>query len=869
MKPTLTRLFIMAGAFLLFPSLAHAHTAGASVNGWHDGFNHPLHGWDHLLAMLAVGIWAAQQRGRAMWLIPLTFVGVMSVGGVAGASGVSLPGVELAISLSVVVFVALVVRRVQLRPGLSAMLVGFFAFFHGFAHGAEMPGSVSLLAFGLGFVVATLLLHGAGLVTARVVVMVVACLMGNTALAQETTYAPGAKPEKKDETPVRLPEVIVTGRADSLLEIADSATQGTVGAKQLELRPTARAGEILETVPGVIITQHAGGGKANQYFLRGFNLDHGTDFATFLDGMPVNLPSHGHGQGYTDMNIVIPELVQRVNYRKGVYYAENGDFASAGAAHLESFRTLPQSLAILEGGMYGYARAVFAASPKVGQGNLLYGLEAYHYDGPWKNPDDYQKFNGVLIYSQGDAANGWSITARGYHGQWESSDQIAASAVSDGLVPFFGSLNDTTGGNSQRYSLQAEWNRAGPESATKVMAYGFYYDLDLFSDFTYFLTDTNRGDQFEQTDKRWTAGLNARHTLFNRWANRDVENTFGLQFRNDSIRNGLFQTEDTHRVDKINSDDGSVLSATTRADDIFQTSIGLYYENKVQWAETFRTVAGVRGDIYNFDVSSSLDANSGDRWGAIGSPKLSLIFGPWAKTEVYVQGGLGFHSNDGRGVNTTVDPVTGDTVTKADPLVQTYGAEIGVRTLAVNGLQSTLSVWWLDIDSELVFVGDAGTTEASRPSRRYGVEWANYYNLTKHLTLDADFAFSHAEFRDHDPAGNHIPGAIESVIAAGITYTSDTGFFGSLRLRYFGPRPLVEDNSFRSGETILLGAQLGYRFNKMWTLTADVFNLLNRRDHDIDYAYESRVRPGDAPSTQIHFHPVEPIQARFALTARF
>jgi hydrogenase/urease accessory protein HupE len=859
-----TKLLILAGASLLFPSMAHAHTAGVAVNGWHDGFNHPLHGWDHLLAMLAVGVWAAQQRGRGVWLIPLTFVGVMSLGGVVGASGVSLPGVELAISLSVVVFVVLVARRVRLHAGIGAALVGFFAFFHGFAHGAEMPGSASLLTFGLGFVVTTLLLHGAGLVTTRVAVVVFAGLVGSSAPAQDAANAPAS-----EEKPVRLPEVIVEGRADSLIGVAASATQGTVGAKQLEQRPTARAGEILETVPGVIITQHAGGGKANQYFLRGFNLDHGTDFATSLDGMPVNLPTHGHGQGYTDLNIVIPELIQRVNYQKGVYYAENGDFASAGAAHLESFRTLPQSLAILEGGMYGYARGVFAASPKVGNGNLLYGLEAYHYDGPWKNPDDYQKFNGVLTYSQGDTANGWSITARGYHGQWESSDQIAASAVNDGLVPFFGSLNDTTGGNSQRHSLQAEWNRAGPNSATKLTAYGFYYDLDLFSDFTYFLTDTNRGDQFEQADKRRAAGLNASHTLLNRWGHRDMENTFGLQFRNDSIRNGLFNTQARQRVDKINSADGNVIPATTREDDILQTSVGLCYENKIQWAERFRTVAGARGDVYHYDVDSNLPANSGERTSAIGSPKLSLIFGPWAKTEVYAQGGLGFHSNDGRGATTRVDPVTGDPVDSADPLAQTYGAEIGVRTLAVDGLQSTLSVWWLDIDSELLFVGDAGTTEASRPSRRYGVEWANYCSLTKRLTIDADISFSHAEFRDNDLSGSHIPGSIESVLAAGITYTADFGFFGSLRLRYFGPRPLIEDNSFRSGETILLGAQAGCRFNKTWTLTADVFNLLNRRDHDIDYAYESRVRPGDAPVTQTHFHPVEPIQVRLALRARF
>ena len=682
--------------------------------------------------------------------------------------------------------------------------------------------------------------------------------------------------QNQTNEPVRLPEVIVEGRADSLIGIANSANQGTVGAKQLEDRPTLRSGEILETVPGVIITQHAGGGKANQYFLRGFNLDHGTDFATFLDGMPLNLPTHGHGQGYSDMNIVIPELVQRVNYNKGVYYAENGDFASAGAAHLEFFKTLPQSLAIVEGGMYGYARGVFAASPKVGQGNLLYGVELYHDDGPWKRPDDYKKFNGLLTYSQGDDANGFSVTFRGYHGEWNSSDQIASSAVSSGLVPFFGSLDNTTGGNSQRYSLQGEWHRRDENSETKIMAYGFYYDLDLFSDFTYFLTDTNRGDQFEQTDKRWVAGLNASHTIFSQWAGRDVENTFGLQVRNDWIRNGLFQTQNRQRVDKINSADASVLPATTRQDDITETSTALYFENKIQWAEKFRSVLGVRGDFYNFDVDSIRPENSGSRFAAVGSPKLSLIFGPWAKTEVYVQGGLGFHSNDGRGVTTHVDPVTGLTVDAdgnpikpADPLVQTYGAEIGVRTLAVPGLQSTLSLWWLDIDSELVFAGDAGTTEASRPSRRYGIEWANYYNLTKHLTLDADFSFSHAEFRDNDPAGKQIPGSIESVIAAGITYHADTGFFSSLRLRYFGSRPLIEDNSFRSGETILLNAQVGYKINKTWTVSAEVLNLLNRRNHDIDYAYESRITPASASNTEIHFHPVEPIQVRFALTARF
>jgi len=847
--------------------MAHAHTAGGALTGWHEGFNHPLHGWDHLLAMLAVGIWAAQQRGRAVWLIPLTFVGVMMLGGIVGAAGLSLPGVELAVSLSVVVFVAMVARRVRMQAGWGAVIVGFFAFFHGFAHGTEMPGTASLATFGLGFVVATLLLHGAGLVAARGVALLLACAMSGTAMAQSTNAAAASDPNT-NEQPTRLPEVVVEGRADSLIGIADSATQGTVGAAQLAERPILRSGEILETVPGVIITQHAGGGKANQYFLRGFNLDHGTDFATFLDGMPLNLPTHGHGQGYSDMNIVIPELVQRVNYQKGIYYTENGDFSSAGAARLDFYKVLPQSFATIEGGMFGYGRAVFASSPKVGEdSHLLYAVEACHDDGPWKRPDDYQKFNIQLTYSRGDEVNGWSITGRGYHGDWNSSDQVASSAVRTGVVPFYGSLDDSTGGKSQRYSLQGEWHRADENSATKISAYGFFYDLDLFSNFTYFLTDPTLGDQFEQVDHRWVTGGDARHTFFGHLASHDMENTFGLQVRNDWIRNGLYQTSDGHRVAKV----GGLVPATTRRDNITETSAGLFWENKVQWADKFRSTVGVRGDMVNNEVDSLLAANSGSETAFIGSPKGSLVFGPWAKTEFYLQGGLGFHSNDGRGTTTHVDPLNPfASVSPADALVRTYGAEIGVRTLAIEGLQSTVSFWWLDADSELVFVGDAGTTEASRPSRRYGVEWANFYNLTKHLTLDADFSFSHAAFRDKEPGvGSHVPGAIETVIASGLTYSSDSGFFGSVRLRYFGPRPLIENNAVRSDETILLNAQVGCHLNQTWTISAEILNLLDRKDHDIDYYYESRITPVSMAREEIHYHPVEPVQVRVALTARF
>ncbi len=860
--------------FALLPPFAHAHSAGASLNGWHDGFNHPLHGWDHLAVMVAVGVWAAQQRARARWQIPLTFVMVMAFGGIIGATGAELPGAESMILLSVFVFAFLVLRRVRFQPRPTLLVVAFFAFFHGYAHGREMPGSASVLSFGCGFIVATALLHGVGVITARLATVTLLCLLGGAAVAQEAANAPapgGAPaPAIGDDQATRLPDVIVTGRQDSLIGVADSATQGTIGAEQLQLRPTMRAGEVLEAVPGVIITQHAGGGKANQYFSRGFNLDHGTDFATFLDGMPLNLPTHAHGQGYSDMNIVIPELVERVNYQKGVYYAENGDFTSVGAAQLEFFKTLPESLVRIESGMYGYARGVLADSIKLGSGNLLYGAEAYHDDGPWTRPDDYQKFNGLLTYSQGDDANGFSVSARGYHGKWNSSDQVATSAETTGLIPFFGSLNDTDGGNSQRYSLQAEWHRADAASATKVIAYGFYYDLDLFSDFTYFLTDPARGDQFEQSDRRWVAGVNVSHTLFNHWGSHDVESAFGLQLRNDWIDDGLFQTEDRQRVEKLDSADGRLLPAVTRQDRVTQTSLGLYFENKVQWSDTFRSVAALRGDEFFFGVNSSDPRNSGAASDGLPSPKLSLIFGPWAQTEVYVQGGFGFHSNDGRGTTATVNP-DGSPATKVDGLIQTKGAEIGLRTLAVPKLQSTVSLWYLHSDSELLFEGDTGETiPTPQPSNRYGVEWANYYSPAKWLTFDFDFATSTARFTSPDQdGGTRVPEAIEQVLATGITFHDLRGFSTSLRLRYFGPRALISNNSLRSRETVLLNLGVGYKLSQSWSLSADVFNLLDRRDHDIDYAYESRITPTAPAVMQIHFHPVEPIQARFALTAHF
>jgi outer membrane receptor protein involved in Fe transport len=417
------------------------------------------------------------------------------------------------------------------------------------------------------------------------------------------------------------------------------------------------------------------------------------------------------------------------------------------------------------------------------------------------------------------------------------------------------------------------------------MAYGFYYDLDLFSDFTYYLTAPIRGDQFEQKDRRWVGGLDARHTIFSQWLGRKMANTFGLQVRNDWVHNGLYQTEDRARVDKIDASTGTTLPATTQADRFTDTQIGFYLENKIQWAQKFRTVAAMRGDVGHVDVTSLVTpANTGTATKVLPSPKLSLIFGPWAKTEFYVQGGFSFHSNDARGATQTVEPVSADypfpntPVSPIPLLIQTKGAEVGVRTLAVPHLQSTLSYWYLHSNSELLQDGDTGGTVASeQPSNRYGFEWANYYTPWEHWTFDFDMADSRALFTALDgddaapgsPGGRRVPEAVGWVISSGATLHDYKGLSASLRLRYFGPRYLTSDGLYQSHLTAMLNLGASYKINKTWSVSVEVLNLLNRRDSDIDYAYESRITPTAVPTFTNVFHPVEPIQARFGLHYTF
>ena len=658
--------------------------------------------------------------------------------------------------------------------------------------------------------------------------------MRKTALLLATLFVPACA---WADDPV-IQRVLVEGARTSQLGIADAASAGTVNQKELAMRTVYRPGELLEAAPGLIVSQHSGEGKANQFFLRGFNLDHGTDLATYLDDMPVNQRSHAHGQGWTDLNFLIPELTARLDYKKGPYSAREGDFASAGSAAITYANRLARNVATVSIGQDGHARTALAASTEVDDGVLTYALEALHNDGPYTHPDDYQKLNGVLRYSRGYANNGWSVTAMAYRGRWNATDQIPERAVAAGLLDRFDAVDSTDGGAAKRFSLSGVWRRTGQDSASKVSAYVIRNQLDLWSDFTYFMNDPVNGDQFAQPDRRVTSGVNATHSWHvHRGDTSTSDITVGVEAQNDNIFNGLYRTAARRTL------------SVTRADHIVETSLSAFIENATRWNPWLRSTVGVRADDYRFRVRTS-GVDSSD---SLASPSANVVLGPWRQTEFYANYGTGFHSNDAR-------------ATMAAPgLVRSRGMELGLRTEAITRMQTAISLYRLDFDSELTYVGDEGTTEAGPPSRRIGIEFSNYYKPYKWLSVDFDAAYAHARSRGVAPGQDRIPEAIEGVAQLALTVSQLGPWEGALRLRYFGPRPLVEDDSVRSRASTTLNGRLGYRVNCDLRLELEGFNLTNRRASAIDYYYASQLKGEAAAHEDVHFHPIEARSFRLTL----
>jgi outer membrane receptor protein involved in Fe transport len=650
--------------------------------------------------------------------------------------------------------------------------------------------------------------------------------------------------------------ITVTGHYDNAVGSSDAASQGVITRELLKSRPALRPGEVLEFVPGLIVTQHSGDGKANQYFLRGFNLDHGTDFATRIAGMPVNMPSHGHGQGYTDLNFLMPELVQRIEYRKGPYFASNGDFSSAGSADIVYSKQLDAPFVQFTLGEGNFKRAVggtsFTVAPEI---TLLGAVEVQRTNGPWTVPENLKKENAVFTLSGGTAARGWSTSAMAYRSRWTATDQVPQRAIDSGLIGRFDSLDPTTGGSTSRASLSTEWHNDSALGRTKLSAYAIGYRLDLNSNFTYVLERPADGDQFKQNDQRNIFGFDASQSFDHKLGSFDARSEVGASLRHDRVRVGLFDSV-ARRI-----------TTTVRDDNVRETLLGVYAQSSVDVLPgTLRAIAGLRADHVSNTVDAlTLSANGGSASDTQISPKLSLIAGPFNKTEFFFNAGRGLHSNDTRGTTATIDPRTGDPVDKVPPLVASRGFELGARTEAIKGLQSSIAFWKLDFDSELVYVGDVGATEASGASTRKGIEWNNRWIPLPWLLFDADLAWTHARFKN----GDRIPNSIDRVASIAATVRNLGPWSASLQLRHLGSGALIEDNSVRSFASTTTNLRLGYQFSRNVEATLDVFNLFDKKVNDIQYYYESQLRGEAAPVADRHVHPAEPRTARLTLALRF
>jgi outer membrane receptor protein involved in Fe transport len=671
--------------------------------------------------------------------------------------------------------------------------------------------------------------------------------------------------------------IVATGASNM-----SAASAGDVGQEEIASQPLLRPGAVLESVPGLIVTQHSGEGKANQYFLRAFNLDHGTDLATELDDMPVNMPTHAHGQGYTDLNFLIPELIGDLHYKKGPYYADEGDFATAGAVRMDLLNEIPNS-ATLGFGQDGYRRGLLLGSAELAGGTLLGAGDIYHNDGPFTNPDDYNRLNGVLRYHRGEASDFWTITAMGYHGKWNSTDQVPARAIQEGLIGRFGSLAPSDGGETSRYSLSFNRIRRTDAAQLQFSAYVIRYKLDLYSTFTYYLVDPVYGDQMLQHDDRTVYGFKGSQTWFARLGDIRMSNLIGVQARFDDIRDiGLYHTSQR-----------SILAADQHAA-VTESSGAVYFENTTHWLEKLQTVLGLREDEFGFDVrdkmlnadgscnihSDPLGCNTGNKRANIFSPKLGITIGPWDRTSFFVTLAEGYHSNDARGVTRSGENPDAQPVT---PLTRATSAEVGVATDALPGWHSSLDVFLLKLKSELVFSGDAGTTEPSGSTTRSGIEWGNTLRINDWLHADFNAAFSRARF-DHDVAaddtgcgnaapgfgctstpaivGRYIPNSPTNVIDAGLTANHPSGWFGSIRARHFGAAPLVEDNSAKSPAYTTFDLQVGYQQPQKWLMAVDVFNLFDRKWNDIEYYYASRLQNEPAARPDFVVHPGVPLTVR-------
>jgi len=700
----------------------------------------------------------------------------------------------------------------------------------------------------------------------------------------------------------QVDQVIVTGSRANLLGLADTASQGSVTKEEIELRPIYRIGQLFESIPGLAVTVHSGESKANQYELRGFDVDHGTDFASFVDGMPVNQGTNLHGQGYSDQSFLIPQIVSGLDYTKGPYYAANGDFSAVGSAHLRLVDQLPNQISASIGTLGD--EAVFAgATHVINAANRVWAaLEYSHLDGPWDPPSGYNKENAVVRFSHGDDDNGYSITGMYNHSGGRLETDQPLRAIQEGLIDRFGSLDPTDRGRTERLSLSGRYTASGEHWKFTSNLFAIHSSESLINDFTHFLDDPLRGDQEQQDETRTVLGGDAALSINFQAGSILTETTVGVQERNDATyvdRRHTFRdavldycmvegplpagsTIAPAPADAPVSDNATAVAAVggaCNADRVGLNDLGLYIENTTRWTSWFRTVLGFREELFSARDHSLTTGFSGSTSETLGQPKASLIFGPWSQTELYLSAGRGFHSDDVRGVFGTV-PIEGiPTLAGKTPLMApTTGEEVGLRTNIIPKVAIQVAAFQEDFSSELRFDEDQGQDQATAPSRRRGVEFSGEVHPFEWIELNTDLSISRARYRGAaDQLANFgldgpFIGLAPSFIGSfGVLIDHLGPWSGSLQWRALGSYPISDGDKFpRDKGYSEVNLDAGYQVNARLKLQASIFNLFNSKANGAAFFYTTRL-PGEpsAGVTGFQVHPLEPISARISVTAMF
>lgn len=684
-----------------------------------------------------------------------------------------------------------------------------------------------------------------------------------------------------------LQEIVVTAARLKLIGTATTASEGVVVNDELALLPAYRPAQLLETVPGLDVTVHSGEGKASQYLLRGYNLDHGTDLATFVDAYPVNEPTNAHGQGYTDLNFLIPELATDISYTKGSYYADEGDFASVGSVHINYLDTIANQFS-LTGGGFGFERLFTAGSSPLADGHLLAALELQHYDGPWVTPDDQRKANALLRYSVGDDHDGYSITGSFLHDLWNATTDQPERALTEGLISGFGSLDPSDGGIAQRVVLSGQDHVPTGAGQLNVDTYLAGNYLTLWNDFTHWLVDPLHGDQEEQHENRAIVGGSISYAYPTRWFDRDNEVLVGSQERYDFVLVQRLPTELRAAIPPADEPLGF-----TENDRVRLESDAVYGQATTHWSDWFRTVLGLRED---YQRGTDRGTNDGTASKALFEPKLNLILEASPTSEYYLSAGRGFHSDDLRGVNRARNTGTAG----APLLAEQTGEEVGTRQEFGGGkVALTLALFSLDAQSETTYDPDIGQDTAGPASRRYGYELNVTYQALHWLEFYASFSQDHARFKTpYDDGTGHLGEYMPNApLATGSfdIYVKDLGAWsGGLAYRYLGAFPLSSgscvDSAVRrdfpgvmscaeaptaKGEVYGHGygvwnGDVHYALPDGWSVSLGIYNLLNKKANAMEYWYVDRIAGEPAYGVaDLHVHPLEPLSARFTLSKKF